>query len=265
MKTIKRVLLIIIPILVLILSCFLFIKLQDEKVGVSTNYQIYVNFDSLIWFSFDNKENPLVTNYKFTDEGESKQFSEFDFIGMNLNAAIEKYLELKRTSGVKLANVYLWTNWNNENYFEGKNYKLNIVDDETINQVPEIIKPKLLYNQKYYKVEDDHNYNIVIKEDWSLEYHVDEYITTYCDEYMEDACFEATINDQYYESTSKAHTYSLSEGKITIKAKENDTYFGWVYSYDECEIMYNSLKCDYYNGYHTNNPEYQHTVYYEIR
>lgn len=265
MKQLKTVLLLIVPIIIVILGCLLYIKLQESPYKKIKTYKLYAKLDSLILFDFENKENPLVTNYSFENENDLKTFSDVNFVGMDLKTAIEKYLEIERSNGVTLTNVYLWTNWDNTIYFKDDNYKLNILDENTINQVSEITKPNLLYNQKYYKVGDEHNYNIIVKEDWSLEYHVDEYTATYCDEYMEDACFDTTINDKYYESTAATHTYSLSEGKITIKPKENESYFGWVYAYDDCDIMYNALKCDYYNGYHSENPEYQHTVYYEIR
>ena len=262
MQKVKTISLVVIPLIVLILVCFLYAKTQDK---VSMVYQAYVKLDSLILFNFDDTNNPLITSYSLEDENDLKLFSNINFNGMSLEMAIEEYLKIEKNNGVTLNNVYIWTNWDNENYFNGKNYKLNILDDKTLDKVLEITKPKLLYNHKYYKVGDEHNYNIVIKEDGSLEYHVDEYTTTICDEYIDDSCFEATIDDEYYKDASNSHTYSLSDGIITIKYKKDKDYFGWVYSYDECEIMYNALKCNYYNGYHEPNPVYRHTVYYELK
>lgn len=264
MKKIKSILLIIIPIVVLVISCFIFVKLQDTEKEPKT-YQLYAKLDSLVLFEFQDTNDPLVVDYEIKKEDDKKLFDEVNFSGMSLKTALEKYLEVEGKRGVTLTKVYLWTNWDNQNYFEKDNYKLNIVNDEALSNVLEETKPKLLYNQAYYKVGDKHNYNMVIKDNWSLEYHVDEYTDTFCDEYMDNSCFEATINDDYYEYAENANTYSLSENKITLKAKENEAYFGWVYAYDECEIMYNALKCDYYNSNHTTTPVYQYTVYYEIR
>lgn len=265
MKKVKTVFLLIIPVLVVITGCLIFMKLQDQTIKESKTYQLYAKLDSLILFSFEDADNPLITNYEFQSEEDKSLFSEVNFTGISLKEAIDKYLEVEKKRGLTLTKVYLWTNWDNQNYFEGDNYKLNIVDDKTLNNVPEETKPQLLYNQAYYKVGDKHNYNMVIKDNWSLEYHIDEYTDTFCDEYMDNSCFDATINDEYYEYAESVNTYSLSENKITLKARENESYFGWVYAYDECEIMYNALKCDYYNSNHTTTPVYQTTTYYEIR
>lgn len=261
MKKIKNILLVIIPIIILVIGCLIFVQLQRApKV-----YQLYVKLDSLMLLEFEVGKEPTVVSSRIIDETDYTSLKEFNFTDLELETAINKYLEIEKENDVVLTNVYIWTDWNNQDYFKDNNYKLNILQTDDLVNISDIIKPQLIYNKKYYKVGDEHNYNIVIKDDWTLEYHVDEHSKTYCDEFMPDECFEFIMNDEYYASIAQDHTYSLSENRIIIQPKPDKAYFGWVYAYDQCEIMYNALKCDYYNGYHTNEPTYQHTVYYELK
>lgn len=131
-------------------------------------------------------------------------------------------------------------------------------------------------NKKYYQVGNEYDYSMTFKEDGKIEYHVIEHKETFCDdigcsldgqfeENDPSCCDEYTINDETYTYSTENNFYKLDGNKIIITAKEGEFYQGWYYSYDECLILPNGLKCDNYNAYHGNEPLYAYTEYYELR
>lgn len=242
---------------------------KKEKENIQSSGDIYIKINPLVWFNFKVQDDTVtVTDYKLENDKAREIFKEVDFKNLDLMKAIELYGDKVSENGIEFTTIYVWTTWNNKEYFKSKKYNLDVtvVDEEKLKDIPQDSLPTLKYNKKYYQVDDEHGYNIVFKENGVLEYHIDnEYTVHQCDEYEPTDCYDLTFNDEMYMNMAQLHQYSLDGNIITISGKDGEFYQGWHMAYDKCEVQFNRIKCDNYNAYHGNVAEYQYTKYYELR
>lgn len=267
----KGIIISIVLVVVIIVGVFLIMTRQNNNQGNKDDitYEMYLKVNPLVLFDFKvENEEAVVTDFKLDNDKARELFVNIDFKGMNLITAIEIYGDKLKESKIEFTNIYIWTTWDNKQYFENSKYKLDvtIVKSEEIQNVPQNTIPKLQYDTKYYKVLDEHGFNIVFKENGVLEYHVDTpYSQKVCDEFVPSACFDFTFDDNYYKEEASSNMYVIEGDTVTLKAKEGEDYWGWTNSYAKCEILFNRIKCDVYNGFHDSNASYVRTEYYEIK
>ncbi len=242
---------------------------ENEKEKKPSSSELYLKINPLVWFNFKVEDDTVtVTDYKLENDKAQEIFKDTDFKNMDLMDAIELYGDKVVESGIEFTTIYVWTTWNNKEYFKSEKYNLDvtILNQEELKDVPQDILPELKYNERYYQVDDEHGYSIVFKENGVLEYHIDnEYTIRSCDEYEPTDCFDLTFNDEMYANMASLHQYSLNGNLITITGKEGEFYQGWYKAYDQCEVQFNRIKCDNYNAYHGDVAEYQYTRYYELK
>ena len=264
MKKIWTLIILFVVILGGIGSYFLFFNKGGQK---EVLYDVHLKVNPLVTFKSKVVEDKhIVVSYTLVNDKAREIFSGVDFNNMELILAIELYGDKVKESKIEFTNIYLWTSIVDKDYFKSDKYNINYnLIDENFGDVFDKTKNELKYNTKYYLIDDEHGYNMMFKEDGVIEYHVDKaYTEEICDEFDDSYCFDYTFDDKYYSNVSKLHQYRIDGNYVIIEAKDGEFYNGWHMSYDKCEIMFNRLKCDNYNAYHSNTPKYQYTVYYEV-
>lgn len=248
---------------------------KKEVVKEKTSFEIYVKINPLISFKFKlENDEVIVTDYKLENDKANEIFADIDFKNKTLMEAIELYGDKVSDTGISFNTIYIWTTWDNKEYFKSEKYNLDvtIVDDEEMKNIPQDTLPKLKYNERYYLIDDGlnedakHGFSITFKENGELEYHIDsEYTVHSCDDYDPGYCIDITFNDEMYNNQAKQHEYTLDGDFVTISGRDGEFYQGWYKAYDKCEILFNRIKCDNYNAYHGTEATYQYTRYYELK
>lgn len=260
----KKIFILVASVVVLLGSILAFVFLKGED----KIYEVHVKINPLITFKSKNVDDKyIVVDYTLVNDKAKEIFSAIDFKDMELILAIELYGEEVRNAKIEFNNIYLWTTIDDKDYFKSDKFdiKYNLIDDN-FGDIFDNTKNELLYDTKYYLVDDKYGYNIIFKENGVIEYHVDKsYTEKICDEFDDSNCFDYTVDDKMYADVAKTHQYRIDGNYVIVEAKDGEFYNGWYMSYDKCEIMFNRLKCDNYNAYHSNTPKYQYTVYYEVR
>lgn len=258
-------------VLLFVIFCLTGCNKKEEN----SSFEIYVKINPLISFSFKvQNDEVIVTDYKLENDKAREIFSDIDFKNKTLLEAIELYGDKVSEEKIDFTTIYIWTNWNNKDYFKSEKYNLDviIVDDEEMKDVPQQTLSNLKYNERYYLVDDGlsddakHGFSITFKENGELEYHLDSnYTIEVCDQCEADYCEDVEISDEMYINQSKLHEYTIDGNYATIGAKDGGFYHGWYKSYDKCEVLFNRIKCDNYNAYHGTEATYQYTRYYELK
>ncbi len=220
-------------------------KKTDEIV-----YEIAFKVNPLIKFEFSYKDDEaIVNNYTLVNDKAKQIFAEINFENMELNAALSLYGDTLVEKKIQFNTIYVITNFDKTDYFKSEKYKIkvDVVDKTYLDAIENNTKEELVFNKKYYKTEENFKYDyILFKEKGKMEYSVDDFV------------YE-TDSDVY------PHSYSLEDDKLILKGNEMRGYFGWIFSHDECRILYNRIECDYY--WDTNydlKEEFIRTEYYEI-
>lgn len=263
----KKLLLVVLFLLVLFGVVGYFVFRDSDGILNANIYELHLKVNSLVTFKFKkNNDNYVITDFVLVDDKAKEIFSSVDFIGMDLISAIDFYGDKVASSKIVFSNIYVFTNFDNVEYFKSDKYnlKVKIIDDDFKGILDET-KAVLKYNTKYYLMGDKHGYSITFLDDGVLEYHVDnEYSEKICDEFDSSNCYDLVYNDAMYADIASTHQYRLDGNYVIIEGKDGVFYNGWYYSYDKCEIMFNKIKCDNYNAYHGTVAQYQYTHYYEI-
>lgn len=248
---------------------------KKEAVPEKTSFEIYLKINPLISFQFKvQKDEVIVTDFKLENDKARKIFGDIDFKNKTLLEAIELYGDKVSEEKIDFTTIYVWTNWDNKEYFKSEKYNLDVtvVSDEEMKDVPQKTLSNLKLNERYYLVGDEsnddvkHGFSITFKENGELEYHLDsEYTVRSCDQCIPDECTDITVSDEMYSNEAKEYQYTIDGDFVTIGAKDGEFYHGWYKSYDKCEILFNRIKCDNYNAYHGTEATYQYTMYYELK
>jgi len=176
---------------------------------------------------------------------------------MELIKAIELYGTMLKTAKIEFEIINIFTTWENTDYFQSDLYRLKVEKVDSLENIEEITKPQLLYNQKYYNIDDkEHDFNITFKEGGILEYYIKEpYTEKFCDQCIPDKCIEQTVNDEMYANKADKEMYYIDGEYVIIIGKPEEYYTGWK-AYDKCTVGYQSIRCDYYNAYQGTVAEY---------
>lgn len=267
MKYKKTIIIFGLLLILSILSFFIFYKVQESPENtLPKEFSMYSSINPLVLFRFKVEgEKAFVTSFELANDKSKEIFNDTDFLDMELMYAIELYGDKATEANITFTTINIWTTWDNKDYFQSDKYHLNIsiVDNDFLQKVPETIKAELQLHKNYYLIGDEHNYRIVFKENGKLEFHIDTHETELCDEWQD--CSTVTIEEETFTGGSEYVTYTLKDNELMIQGDDIHGYQGWIYAYDKCEILYNRIKCDYYNGFHSTIPKYVSTSYYEIR
>jgi len=222
----------------------------ENNKNAEITYELSFKVNPLIKFEFKyTDDKAIINNFELINDKAREIFKEMDFINMDLNEAIDIYGDGLKKNEIIFSTINVFTNWDNKDYFKSKKYNINveIVDTEFLEDIEENTSEELVLNKKYYKLENNFKYDyIVFKEDGKMEYSVDGVV------------FE-TDSDVY------PHHYTLEDDSVMLRGNEMRGYFGWIFSHDECKILYEKIACDYYlDTNYDLKEEFIRTEYYEI-
>lgn len=242
-------------------------KVEERKEEKPTVFELYAKVNPLVKFTFETTEIPKVTEFDLVNDKAKEIFENVDFKEMELMKAIELYGTMLKTAKIEFETITIFTTWENTEYFKSDLYRLKVEKKDNLDNIEGLTKPQLLYNQKYYNIDDtEHEFNITFKEGGVLEYHIKEpYTQESCDQCIPDECTTITIDDEMYANKASIEMYYMDGEYVMITGKPGEYYTGWYKAYDKCTIGYRSIQCDYYNAYHGTVAEKQYSTYYEIR
>lgn len=252
-KTVLTIVAIIIIFLGICITFWLINKYSNKpKEEKNTTYEVAFKVNPLVKFKFTyENDEAIINNAELTNDKAKEIFAEVDFISMKLNDAIILYGDKLSESEIVFNTINIFTNWDNKDYFKAEKYNINVevVDTKYLQDIFNNTKNELVLNKKYYSLNDKSNYKyIIFKENGKMAYKVSGY------EEME------TDSDIY------PHHYTLNENGLALKGNEERGYFGWIFSHEECTILYNMIACDYYlDTNYDLKEEFIKTEYYEIR
>lgn len=228
-------------------------KYSKKPSETKTTYEIAFKVNPLIKFKFTYEdEKAIITNFELINDKAKELFSGVDFISMEVNAAIELYGNKLSEAEIMFNTINIFTDWNNIEYFKSEKYNINteVVDTKFLEDIFNNTKNELVLNKKYYSLNDESNYKyIIFKENGKMAYKV--------------SGFEGEMET---DSDIYPHHYSQNKDSITLEGSEDRGYFGWIFSHEECTILYNMISCDYYlDTNYDLKEEFIKTEYYEIR
>lgn len=249
---------IVTTIMLLILTIFISIYIldQDKKNKPDKSepeeivYELSFKVNPLINFTFSvNNDSAIIKSFNLVNDQAKEIFTGTDFTDMEINEALDLYGDKLEESGIVFTIINVWTTWNNKDYFKSDKYNVNVntVNKNFIENIESNTSDTLVLNKKYYSLNKNSKYDyIIFKDNGNMEYSIDEEI------------FMTEEEKNYY--------YTSIDNKLTISSKDENGYFKDPLSYDECQILYSRLKCDYYKDINNDNQvDYVSTEYFEVR
>lgn len=255
----KRVLEIVSIILITLGVSIIFLSVNkysykpNEQKNDKPTYEVAFKVNPLIKFKFTYVNNKAIINdFELINDKAKEIFSNENFTSMELNDAIELYGRKLSEAEIIFNTINIFTDWNKIEYFKSEKYNINVevVDTKFLEDIFNNTKNELVLNKKYYSLNDESNYKyIIFKENGKMAYKV--------------SGFEGEMET---DSDIYPHHYSQNKDSITLEGSEDRGYFGWIFSHEECTILYNMISCDYYlDTNYDLKEEFIKTEYYEIR
>lgn len=260
MKELKYIFLIVLFFSITFILCgFIRMRVYNEK-----EYNVYFMDKGLILFHLKiEKKKAYVDEVEYLDDIARKLYENESFEGQELISVIDSCA--KKASNNTMIKLYLWTNWQNEKYFETSDFNLEVrvLETEALKDLPSKVIPVFWVNEPYYKVGSPYHFSITFLSDGKMGYYADTHEDLVCKKYIDNECETIILDEEYYANTD-SHHYSVDGNKLIMESTEKN-YFGYVAAYHECEIEYNRLRCDFYNKYKNEELILVSTEYYEIK
>ncbi len=222
-------------------------KVTDKNLNEEITYDLVFKVNPLVTFTFSiNDDKAIIKSFNLSNDEAIRIFKDIDFIGLDINEAIDLYGDKLEENEILFTIINVWTTWDKKDYIKSTKYNLSIntVDNNFIKNIKSNTDNALVYNKKYYSFNKKSKYDyIIFNDNGNMEYSVDNEV------------LKTELENNYY--------YTILDSKLKITSKD-DNYFDNIGSYDECEILYNRLKCDYYE-FIDNNFQLVSTEYFEAR